>query len=242
MTAETSRVPAGFTNGGQFAATVHAEAPVRLFNRSDGSFLKPSPSSTAEHCINFWSSVNIPDEIIEQAEKAYAAVREEEIATDMETASKSWAASYVAENPQPRREGKELDKWTGRYQAELEAYQESIVDGITNSRPRYLGSYDARQVVRAAQMYHHRPHGLKFPEESFRVLDYQVELFDGVMTVEEIERVYQMDKIYFCLEEVQKDDRLQQLIVDRLTEVSGGIQNVRKELTFQTNLHEQEQY
>lgn len=235
MTAETSRVPAGFTSGGQFTATVHAEAPVRLFNRSDGSFLKPSPSSTAEHCINFWSNVNIPDEIIEQAEKTYAAVRAEEIATDLEAASNRWAASYLAENPQPRREGKDMDKWTERYNTELVAYQDEITEGITNSRPRYLGSYDARQIVRAAQMYHHRPHSLKFPQESDRVLDYQVELFDGVMTVEEIERVYQMDKIHFCLEEVQRDDRLQQLIVDRLTEVSGGIQGVRQELVFQTN-------
>jgi hypothetical protein len=239
MTAETSRVPAGFTSGGQFTATVHAESPVKLFNRSDGSFLKPSPSSTAAHCIDFWSNVSIPDEVIEQAERTYASVRAEEIAADLKTATDAWTATYMANKPRPARAGREADRWDAQYASDLDEYAASIEDDITTSRPRYLGSYDARQIVRAAQMFYHRPHSVKFPEESQRVLNYQVELFDGVMTVEEIEHVYQMHKIHFCLEEIQKDDHLQRLMVDRLTEVSGGIRGVHQELNHQTQLGQQ---
>ena len=239
MTAETSRVPAGFTSGGQFTATVHAESPVKLFNRSDGSFLKPSPSSTAAHCIDFWSNVSIPDEVIEQAEQTYAAVRADENAEDRRVAIETGSAKYAADNPRPRRDGREADRWDAQYAVDLAEYRASIEDSITNSRPRYLGSYDARQVVRAAQMFYHRPHSLKFAEESERVLNYQVELFDGVMTVEEIERVYQMHKIHYCLEEIQKDDHLQRLMVDRLTEVSGGIRGVHQEINHQTQLSQQ---
>lgn len=239
MTAETNRVPAGVSSGGQFTGTVHAEAPVRLFNRSDGSFLKPSPSSTAEHCIDFWSHVAIPDEIIEQAERTFSATRAEEIAADMDAATNNWSERYEASNPRPKREGREAERWDAQYEADRQAYRDSIEEGITNSRPRFLGSYDARQIVRAAQMYYHRPHSVKFPEESDKVLDYQIELFDGVMSVEEIERVYQMHKIHYCLEEIQKDDHLQRLMVDRLTEVSGGIRGVHLELNHQTNLSQE---
>jgi hypothetical protein len=242
MTAETSRVPAGVSSGGQFTATVHGEAPVRLFNRSDGSFLKPSPSSTAEHCIQFWSNVTIPDEVIEQAEQTYDHVRGEEIATEMDAETDAWSERYVANNPRPRREGRDLDRWEAQYAVDRDAFRDSIEEVITSRRPRYLGSYDARQIVRAAQMYHHRPHSLRFPEESRKVLDYQVELFDGVMSVDEIERVYEMDKIHFCLEEIIKDDSLERQIVEKLAELSGGIAGVHEELSYQSNVAAQNQY
>lgn len=242
MTAETSRVPAGVPSGGQFTATVHGEAPVRLFNRSDGSFLKPSPSSTAEHCIQFWSNVTIPDEVIEQAEQTYDHVRSEEIATEMDAETDAWSERYVASNPRPRRGGRDLDRWEEQFELDREAYRASIEEAITSRRPRYLGSYDARQIVRAAQMYHHRPHSLKFPEESQKVLDFQVELFDCVMSVDEIERVYEMDKIHFCLEEISKDDSLQRQIVAKLSELNGGIEVVKKELGYQSALASENQY
>lgn len=240
MTTEANRVPAGIRTGGQFTATVHGEAPVRLFNRNDGSFFKPSPSSTAEHCIEFWSSVPIPDEIIDQAEKTYAKVRDAEVAADMNTASATWTERYLSENPQPKRD-KDLAAWTATYDAELKEYQDSIRPGIESSRPLRLGNYDSRQIVRAAQMYFHQPDYVKFREESDKLMNHQVELFDTIMTVGEIERTYQMSSIHYCLEEIHKDDSLQQKLLATMEEVNGGIHGVHTALTYQTNLQQQQQ-
>lgn len=235
MTAEANRVPAGVRSGGQFASTQHAESPVRLFDRNDGSFLRPSPSSTAEHCINFWSNVTIPDEVIEQAEKTYRQVRENEIAQEIEKASIQWAESYMEANPQPTKQ-KELDSWTETFNSELHAYQQSIAPVIETSRPQHLGSYDSRQIVRAAQMFYHQPDCVKFPEESSKLLNHQIELFDATLTVAEIERVYKMSSIHYCMEEIHKDDSLQKKMLATMEEVNGGIHGVHTALTYQANV------
>lgn len=203
MTTEfTQRQPQGIPIGGQFAATSHAESPVRLFDRGDGSFLNPSPSATAEHCIGFWSQIEIPDAIISQATTAYAEFRDSEIDARIEEEMTAWSVKWKSENPSPKREGRELDRLQARYSEEFNAYKSSIMDRIVNEHPRRMGSYDARQLVRAAQMRQHRPNSLKFPEEAAKVMAHPVELFDETLTVGEIDDKYQMNRIIASMKSI----------------------------------------
>lgn len=51
--------------------TVTLPPKLSLYDRPDGSFYYPPVSATAEHCIRFWSEVEIPDEAIARFTQAY---------------------------------------------------------------------------------------------------------------------------------------------------------------------------
>lgn len=203
MTSDLSpRQPAGTAIGGQFAAATHAESPVRLFDRGDGSFLKPSPSATAEHCIEFWSRIDVPDAVIDQVFDEYAVLRNSEISERLNEEMTAWSVEWKAANPSPKREGKELTRLQSRYLEEFDAHQASITDRIYQEHPNQLGAYDARQLVRATQMKLHRPHPVKFPEESEKVMNHQIELFDETLTVAEIDAKYRLTRIAHALQSI----------------------------------------
>lgn len=217
-----NRVPSGVSTGGQFTHNQHAESPVRLFDRTDGSFLKPSPSRTADHCINFWSTVEIPDAIIDQVEKAYREGRAREVNQEMDTAMDAWERQWSGANPQPKRH---VEDWQARFEQEREAYRQEILPAAT-ARPTALGTYDSRQLIRAAQMYYHAPNKNRFPEETEKVLDHEIELFDEVLTVRQIERKYGLWDYHFAMEAVFKDDSELEI----LRRVSAGIDGVNDSL------------
>lgn len=206
MTSEgINRAPAGIPSGGQFVANNHTEASIKLFDRTDGSFLRPAPSATAEHCIQFWSNVEIPDEIIAQVEDEYTKKVVSEIHADMERAMTQWREQWVKDNPAPRN-GRQLEEHQARYEVEFEDYRTSILPGVEARRPKWLGEYDSRQLIRAAQMLLHRPHGARFPEESDRVLNEPIELFDEVLTVRQVEEKYRLSQIHYAMEKVFRND------------------------------------
>lgn len=204
MTAEgINRAPVGIPSGGQFVANNHSEAPIRLFDRSDGSFLNPAPSATAEHCIHFWSHVEIPDEIIDQVVDAYAAARSEEIDSDMEQAMARWRTHWEDQNPAPKRN---LEEYQERFRTEYEQHRQSIMPRVEAKRPERLGQYDTRQLIRATKMMIHRPNSARFPGEGDKVLDEPVELFDETLTVREIDQKYNLYDVRHAMDKIYRND------------------------------------
>lgn len=162
--------PAGI--GSQHGFMYCPDTPVPLFDRMDGSFLHPSPSSTAEHCVEFWSTVEVPDAIISQSEAAYLKDRDREVDDDMVAAMATWTDDWAARNPEGKKTPKSTEERNAKYRSEHEAHRLSILHGVEAKRPPYMGSYDSRQPIRAHQMITNRPNSSKFPEESDKVLDY----------------------------------------------------------------------
>lgn len=205
MTTEGNRAPAGIPTGGQWVANNHAESAIKLFDRNDGSFLKPAPSATAEHCINFWSNVEIPDEIITQVEDEYRKVRAKEIDSDMETAMAEWRAKWEQENPPPAKD-KQLSEYQERFRREYEEYRQAILPSVEAKRPPALGEYDSRQLIRAARMLAHRPNSRRFPGEGDKVLLEPIELFDETLNVYEIEQKYNLRAIGYAMEKIFRNE------------------------------------
>lgn len=229
MTSESiMRTQAGVPEGGQFAAVPHTESPVRLFDRNDGTFLKPSPSSTAEHCIGFWSNVAIPDEIITQVEDVYSNRRTKEVADGLASQVTAWEQQWLQENAQPKKQA-DIDAWNGRFASEREEFVTRVQGELEAERPMWLGSYDSRQLVRAAQMFFHIPHSKKYPEENIKVRDHPVELFDEVLTVEEIEKKYSLHRIHGALERVFEDTTDKELLAE-MRFMNTNIEVVRDEV------------
>jgi hypothetical protein len=184
------RQPQGVPADGQFAANNRAEAPIKLFDRTDGSFLNPAPSATADHCIEFWSNVEIPDEIIDQVAAAYLKFRSEEIDSDMAQAMAQWRAEWEEQNPIPK--NRHLPEYQQRFKDEYEQYRLSVLPGVVAKRPERLGQYDTRQLIRATKMGWHRPNAKRFPDEEQKVLNEPIELFDETLTVLEIHKKYSL--------------------------------------------------
>jgi hypothetical protein len=199
--------------GGRYDFAYHPESPVKLFDRTDGSYLHPSPSATAEHCITFWSNVEIPDEIISQSESAYYADRVQEVEDDMNSAMAAWTDEWAERNPESAKmTPKLIEERNAKYRSEHEAHRLSILPGVEAKRPEVMGEYDARQLIRAYQMVANRPNSTKFPEESEKVLSHPVQLFDETLTVREIQHKYGLHRIGSVIEGKAKVDEGQAVL------------------------------
>ena len=203
------RIEGGVPQGGQFTSPPHAESPVKLFDRTDGSFFNPSPSSTADHCISFWSSIQIPDEIIYQVMATYCEKRKKDVEQGAAQRVADWKAGWLQENPKPRFK---VDEWEARFQADLAVVKARVPEDLTNERPMKLGTYDARQLVRAAQMFYHLPNPSRFREENLKVRDHEIELYDETLTVEQIENKYKLHGIHFSMEAIFEDTTEKQIL------------------------------
>ncbi|QOD05893.1 hypothetical protein [Pseudarthrobacter sp. BIM B-2242] len=203
------RIDGGVPQGGQFTSPKHAESPVKLFDRTDGSFFKPSPSSTADHCINFWSNVQIPDEIIRQVEVTYHERRKAEVETDLNQRLADWKQSWLQENPKPRFK---VDEWESKFAADQNAFVAQARESLTNERPMKLGLYDSRQLVRAAQMLYHAPDSRRFYDEHIAVRDHEIELFNETLTVEQIQDKYKLFDMHYAMESVFEDNTEKQIL------------------------------
>jgi hypothetical protein len=192
-------------------ATSDTAPAIRLFDRNDGTFLKPSPSATAEHCIRFWNTVQIPDEIIWQVEAEYRNGRTVEVDQKMRAAMDAWQADWERANPAPRKP-RDLEAYQARFRSEYEEYRQSILPSVEASRPDALGEYDSRQLIRAAQMYAHAPADDKFPGESQKVFDERIELFDEVLTVLQIEERYALSRLGHAMDRILPSVRERTLV------------------------------
>ena len=171
---------------------------VALFDRMDGTFTHPAPFKTAEKCIEFWATIEIPDAIVDRLADAY---HDAEVDIRMEAIMEEWRVRWFAANPQPAH--RHLESWEEKYQTEREEYRLSslsaLADGPDQSRPLYLGEYDLPQLVRAAQIWRHAPAYSRFPEEESKALDHSIELYDCSMTVDEIETKYELSRFHGAL-------------------------------------------
>lgn len=199
-----------------------------LFDRNDGTFLKPAPSRTAEHCITFWDSVAIPDEFITQMEDTYFKYRTQEVEKGLDSQVTAWAQQWLQENAQPKKQA-DIDAWNARFAAEREEFMTRVRDELTAEYPMRLGSYDSRQLVRAAQMFFHIPHPTKYLKENIKVRDHPVELFDEVLTVEEIENKYSLYRMHGALERIF-EDTTQKDILGELQFLNTNISVIRDEV------------
>lgn len=227
-----NRIQQGVPGGGQFAPGSHSESPVRLFDRHDGTFLKPSPSATAAHCIEFWSTVEIPDEIIEQVEREYSRVKASRVKEEMDSRMKEWTIAWQDANPKPRGDRK-IEEYNERWRTEYEQHRQSIVGEVEEKHgPCHLGNYDSRQIIRACQMIVHRPNSKKFdPAETQKVLEEPIELYNEVLTVREIERKYRLSEFHYAMERVfpKSDDA----VVEALAGMDSRLAGIRDELASQ---------
>lgn len=203
------RIESGVPEGGRFTTAPHMESPVKLFDRSDGSFFKPSPSSTAEHCITFWSTVDIPDVAINQMELTYFETRSSEVESGLTQRVADWKSGWLEENPKPRFK---VEEWEARFRDEHAAFAAQARQDLTSERPMKLGVYDSRQLVRAAQMLYHIPDPARFPDENIKVRDHEVELYNETLTVEEIQEKYRLYKLHYALERVFEDTTEKQIL------------------------------
>lgn len=182
--------------------------PVRLFDRYDGTYFHPAPSATAEHCINFWASVRIPDEIITQAKNAYHADRQQEINDDMEDTMREWTIRWMKENPEPGRKAgpAATEEYNQRFRDEHEVHRQKILPSVEAKRPLHLGSYDAPQIIRAVQMGLHCPNPDFFPDEVPKVMEHPVELIGGNLAVYDIWKKYDLNRVMPYITDLVKPD------------------------------------
>ena len=203
-----------FAGGGYSPSPVTLGSPVKLFDRYDGTYFHPAPSATAEHCINFWANVEIPDEIITQVEDAYYRDRQQEIIDDMEDTMRDWAIEWMKTNPAPgKREGSNAtEAYNQRFRDEHEAHRIRILPQVEAKRPIALGSYDSTQIIRAAQMGMHRPDPNKFPGEIAKVMMQPIELFDGHSVVHEIHKKYDVPRFAPYIQALVEDDSASEML------------------------------
>ncbi|WP_138418698.1 hypothetical protein [Sinomonas gamaensis] len=209
MTSETQqRVGRGVPQGGEFTSRLHAEpevrlAAVKLFDADNGTYTNPAPPKTADHCIEFWSTVEVPDKVIEQLYKAFGA----KWAEDNEQAHERLAAQFRAEweetHPKPKKD-RHLAEWEAECDQAMTATFAQL-EGVFITRPRQLNAFDGGQLVRAARMYECAPHKARFPEEHEKVMEHEVELFDETLTVRQIEDRYRLQQIVHEFDHVKPE-------------------------------------
>ena len=108
----------------------------------DGTYYHPAPSATAEHCINFWATVEIPDRIITQVEDAYYDDRQREIKEDIDEIMRTWSAEWVKANPEPGNWAGEdkVEEYNQRWRDAHEVHRLKVLPEVEASRPLALGS------------------------------------------------------------------------------------------------------
>lgn len=192
---------------------------VALFDRMDGTFTHPAPFKTAEKCIEFWATIEIPDAIVDRLADAY---HDAEVDIRMEAIMEEWRVRWFAANPQPAH--RHLESWEEKYQTEREEYRLSSLATLTDGpdRPLYLGQYDLPQLIRAAQVWRHAPNPDRFPEEDAMACNYPFELFDDVLTVREIERKYRLSRFKDILSDAS--DTTTDRVVESLESVVGSLE------------------
>jgi hypothetical protein len=211
------REPDGSVHAGKFRATTYAEPPAEglggIFDRNDGSFLLPSPSKTSQHCIRFWGTVNVPDDIALVFDRMYSARGLREKAMPEFAPALKERAEWLAQNPDATR--------TERVLAWRRIKQEHNLP----ARGFDLSNYEVVPLLRAAQMYYHAP-SERFPEEREAVMNHQIELLDETLTVKEIEEKYRFASFHHVLESEPSAidlSSLEQAIANMESKLANGL-------------------
>lgn len=220
------RLNTGQPGAGQWTSPTHAESQVQLFDRMDGSFFHPSPFRTAESCIRFWSSIEVPDAIIDQFAEDFHAAQTELVGEEMRRYMHAWESEWLAKNPKPATS--EIPAWEAKYNREREDYRLSILPGVKDASPSVLGQYDVTQLIRAAQMWTHAPNA-RFGDEQDKVGSHSIELFEGSMTVDQIEDKYRFSRFQESLKRVRVNDPTDKLLAV-LNSIDTSVSQVPEEI------------
>ena len=119
-----------------------------------------------------------------------------------------------------------------KYRAEHEVYRLSILPAVEAKRPLLMGEYDARQLIRAYQMVVNRPSSDKFPEESEKVLNHEMQLFDETAAIRDIYLKYQLHRISGSIKGQVKVDE-GQAVLDAIGQTNELLAGIGKEIVRQ---------
>lgn len=143
----------------------------------------------------------------------------------------SWRDKWPEKNPKPARK-KEVEAWEQRYRQEHEAYRLQVLPQAEERRASQLNVYDAPQVIWAWKMFHNSPNNARWPEASKKVMNHQVEIFDGPMTVQEINMAYRLDRISSATERIFHAGEGAKLL-EALEQVARRLAGVHQEIAMQ---------
>jgi hypothetical protein len=209
MTDQTqSRVPPGVTSGGEYAtARLEETDPMKLYDRGTGTCFNPPMSTTAEHAIRFWESVDIPDITIQRGKALYNAQQQVDFSAHVDAHVAAWRQQYFAKNPAPRMGDARQARWAEQLRVDQAAAEQQIVDEqhplfFHDENPEVLNNVDAQQVVRAWFTGAHGPNPGKFPEEFEKLKQHKVELFDGTASIIELSERFRMKRFRDVLTQV----------------------------------------
>jgi hypothetical protein len=164
------------TNDGSWKAHENGESDVSL-SEYDGSFLYPPYFESPEEVIEFWSNVEIPDEVLANAQSLYADNRRV-IQRDwpMDSWRKYGSPMFKMDHPVPGEQSPEYASWVKAHDDVSYAYEERLQR--TAGQAESLDRRDVRALVRSVAMV--RSAITDLPREEFHaVAAHRVRLKDG---------------------------------------------------------------
>lgn len=186
---------------GTYAHGTHAEPAVRLFDtHRGGTFYHPTPPSTAKACIEFWSSVDAPDEAVSRFASGLQQQHAQRLSKAIEAEIEARRVLWETSNPMPKK-AKDIEKWKGAY-AEVYSRDMKEVAGWSDEElvPGLPHRFDHQQLARVAQMVTYGPNGQRQQEEFQKLIHTHVEFYDGPMTVREAWQKHNLGALQHLLE------------------------------------------
>lgn len=184
MTAAQAAQQGNRNADGTYGFGTHSEAEVRLFDtHRGGTFFNPTPPSTAKACVEFWSNVDAPDDAIDRFSRALKVQQAQELNEALTAALESRRIVWATANPMPQRP-KDIDAWNAEY---AQVHRENL-DELSNLSdeellPGAAHKFDLQQLARVAQMVEFGPSARRFPEEHEALMETNIELYNGPVTV-----------------------------------------------------------
>lgn len=209
-------------NGGQFAPTNHGENhTVSLLERgrveisdedynAEASYLFPPYPRSAEQHLAFWTTVKIPDSILDQVSNVYGLIRAQ-ARTDLKL--KDWPEFWEKMPPNERSE------WARRNVHTLEDYIRVAEKQENRKRPYSIMPNEARWVVRGYMAWLRSD---KLPQsEQDKVDNFQFPVGDQYLTTSQISQKYPFREM----------GMIDSLVTDPQIDVRDEVQRLREALT-----------
>lgn len=186
---------------GNYAHGSHAEPEVRLFDtHRGGTFYHPTPPSTAKACIEFWSSVDAPDEAVSRFARGLQQQHAQRLSKAIEAEIEARRVLWETSNPMPKK-AKDIEKWKSAYADVYSRDMEEVASWNDEELvPGAPHRFDHQQLARVAQMVTYGPNGHREREEFQKLIHTQVEFYDGPMTVKEAWQKHDLGSLQHLLE------------------------------------------
>ncbi|MHA6694834.1 hypothetical protein [Homoserinimonas sp. A520] len=159
---------------------------MKLYDRGTGTCFNPPMYTTAAHALEFWSSVEIPDATIAKARRLFNEQQRKDFLDHFQALTEQHLNAWTTANPRPKHSDTKQMKWEADREAEKTRFTEAEVAAHSegnkffhSENPQTMGSIDAQQVVRAWFMLRNGPHPDRFPDESAKLDDHLIEIYDG---------------------------------------------------------------